>query len=580
MSNDSFDVLISNGFIVDGTGAPGYYGDVGIRGGKIAETGRLAGRSAARTIDATGKIVAPGHVTQHTHYDAALFWDPYCLDSGGNGITTVVNANCGFGFAPVKPQDAERTMLMMSTTEQIPVSHQKSAMPWDWESFPDWMDRVQSLPKGLNVLTYLPLNPLLIYVMGVDAAKTRTPDEQEMAEIHRLINEAMDAGAIGISMSAMGAEGNSHVDYDGTSMPTDSMDHDAIVEICRAVVERGEGVIQVLSQIAIYGDRTITERLAELAQGSGVRVIHNAFLTSDQLEFMVPQDLAWLNEQRALGRDLTAGALVNRGWVEVGVRELDTAGGQFKGVRRIMACADDDEIRSLLGDQQFIDEFAAELDEATAATGASGLHGQTIIDVGGVAELEPLLGRTLADVAGEREVSVVAVLADLALRTDLDLQLKSGPIGATGPEQAMSYMDHCAVICGGSDGGAHTKAFGMGHYPTDLLIWMVREQGLRTIEDMHFQLSLKTARSVLIPDRGALIPGYWADVLVYDLDDLFFDMSRYDIVHDMPNGDWRRRGKAGGYRYIIVNGEVTHENGVSNGQTPGQVVHVTTGVAA
>ena len=146
-----------------------------------------------------------------------------------------------------------------------------------------------------------------------------------------------------------------------------------------------------------------------------------------------------------------------------------------------------------------------------------------MIDVGDNGELEGHLGRTLNDIAEETGQSVVAVLADLALRSDLALQLKSPPIGATGPEQARSYLDHAGVIGGGSDGGAHTMAFGMGHHPTDLLIWLVREQGARTLEDMHFQLSLKTARAVQIQDRGAL----------------------------------------------------THEGGVSNGQTPGQVVRVT-----
>ena len=175
MASTSFDVLITNGFIVDGTGSAGFYGDVGIRDGKIAEVGRLRDRDAARTIDAQGKVVAPGHVTPHTHYDAALFWDPYCLDAARNGVTTVANANCGFGFAPVKPEDAERTMLMMSTTEQIPVEHQRAAMPWDWESFPEWMDHMNALPKGLNVATYLPLNPLLIYVMGSTLPRPELP---------------------------------------------------------------------------------------------------------------------------------------------------------------------------------------------------------------------------------------------------------------------------------------------------------------------------------------------------------------------------------------------------------------------
>jgi len=173
-----FDLVISGGYIVDGTGSPGCYADLGVRGDRVSEIGDLRNATALKRIDATGKTVAPGFVTQHTHYDVALFWDPYCLDAARNGITTVVNANCGFGIAPVKPSDRERVMGMLETTEQIPVSHQRSALPWDWESFPEFMDRMRGLPKGVNVLSYLPLNPLLIYVMGIEAAKTRSPNEE------------------------------------------------------------------------------------------------------------------------------------------------------------------------------------------------------------------------------------------------------------------------------------------------------------------------------------------------------------------------------------------------------------------
>jgi len=195
--------------------------------------------------------------------------------------------------------------------------------------------------------------------------------------------------------------------------------------------------------------------------------------------------------------------------------------------------------------------------------------------VGDDSELAPLVGKTLAEVADERGVTVIAAMCQLALESDLELQLKSPPIGATTPDQAVKLMSHPGVVGGGSDGGAHTKSFGMGHYATDILIWMVRETGVMTVEDVHFQLSHKTARQVDIHDRGALLPGYWADVLIYDLDELFFDQTSYEIVHDMPQGDWRRQGRAGGYSYILVNGEVTHEGGVRTGETPGQVVRVT-----
>lgn len=568
-----FDTVITGGRIVDGTGSPAFYADLGIVEGRIAAVGRLAGKPSKQIIDANGKIVAPGHVTQHSHYDVALFWDPYCSNSGENGVTTVVNANCGFGVAPVRARDIERTMQMLETTEQIPVAHQRAALPWDWESFPEYLARVKHLPKGVNVLSYLPLNPLLVYVMGVDAAKTRRPTPGEMAQMHRLINEAMDAGAIGISMSVMGEEGNTHLDSDGTPMPTDVVEHDVILDIARAVVERGEGVIQLISHVITFGDRSISERMAKMARGSGARVMHNSFLPSDALPGRIEEDLLWLDSLRMDGCDITVSTMVNRGWIEANIRQLDVATGMLSGVRQICACKSDDEVMRLIADPEFRHALAQEYAARGPSHGA-GLEGQTVISVGDNPDLAPYLDRTLRAIAQDEGRGVVDVLLDLALRSKVTLQLKSGQITAKDPSQAVRLMAHCAVVAGGSDGGAHTKSFGMGHYPTDLLIWLVRDKKLMTLEDMHFQLSLKAARSVQIYDRGALLPGFWADVLIYDLDDLYFDQQRYEIVHDMPNGDWRRKGRAGGYDYALVNGIVTHRRDVPTGATPGQFVRV------
>lgn len=569
-----FDTLIRGGRIVDGTRCPAYYGDIGIIDGRIAAIGNLAGSDAREIIDAHGKIVAPGHVNQHSHYDVALFWDPYCSNAGENGVTTTVNANCGFGLAPVRSRDVERAMMMLETTEQIPVSHQRAALPWDWESFPEYLARVRRLPKGVNVLTYVPLNPLLVYVMGVDAAKTRRPTASEMTEIHRLINAAMDAGALGISMSVMGPEGNSHLDCDGTPMPTDIVEHEVILDICRALIERGEGVIQLLSQLVIYGDRSLTERVLELAKGSGVTIIHNAFMTSDMMPDMVEKDLAWLDEQRAKGYDAIANVLVNRGWIEAGMRQLDVSCGQLSAVRKIATCKSDEEVLRLLGAPEYRRAFAAEYAEKGPTNGGNGLEGQIVINVGDDPGLARYMNRTLADIAREEGCNVVEAMLDLALRSMLSLQLRSAQISSTDPRQAVRMFSHYATVVGGSDGGAHTKSFGMGHVPTDLLIWLVRDEKLMTIEDMHFHLSLKVARAVGIRDRGALLPGFCADILIYDLDDLYFDTERYEIVHDMPNGDWRRRGRAGGYEYILVNGVATHVRDKTTGATPGRLVQV------
>jgi N-acyl-D-aspartate/D-glutamate deacylase len=184
------------------------------------------------------------------------------------------------------------------------------------------------------------------------------------------------------------------------------------------------------------------------------------------------------------------------------------------------------------------------------------------------------VNQTLGAVAEKEHRHVVETLLDLARRSRLALQLRSPQISSKDPRQAMRMLSHGAIVVGGSDGGAHTKSFGMGHVATDLLIWLARENKLATLEEMHFHLGLKPARAVRLRDRGALLQGFWADLLIYDLDALHFDTQRYEIVYDMPNGDWRRKGRAGGYDYIFVNGVITHHRDAPTGAAPGQFISV------
>lgn len=570
----AFDCVIRNGRIVDGTGSASYFADVGIRDGRIAKIGNLRAVSAREIVDASGKIVAPGHVTQHAHYDAAIFWSPSCMDSGEQGVTTVLNANCGFSIAPVRAADRERTMLMLSTTEQVPVEQQRLALPWSWETFPEFLETLRRQTKSVNLLTYLPLNPLLVYVMGVDGAKSRRPTKAEIREMHALINEAMDAGAVGLSMSVMGIEGNSHVDFDGSPMPSDIMHHDDVVEICRALADRGEGIIQMLSQIAHFGDRSLTEKVARMAKGTGVRLIHNIFLAIDGAEAMIDADLAWLDELRGEGCDVCAATLLYPGWIEAGIRDLDTAAGQLWGVRQIIAAHSDEAIRELLQDSEFVRKFAEDYSAHGPSNGAGGLEGQIIIEVGTAPELHPLVGRSLADIAQTQGCSVVEVLCDLALRSDLKLQIKSLPFAAMDASLGARLLRHPAVAGGVSDGGAHTKAFSNGCYGTDFLVRSVREQKVMSLEEAHYHLSFKVARTLGLRERGALLPGYYADVIIYDLEALHIDRNRYRIVRDLPGGDWRRVTSAGGYARIMVNGTTTFIDGKSTGSVPGYLAEV------
>ena len=239
-----FDILIKAGTIVDGTRTPRYVSDVAIKDGKIAKIGGLRGSSAGQVLDASGLIVAPGFVDCHTRFDAQVQWDPYCTVSGWHGVTTALIGNCGFGFAPCRPEDRERAMLMMTRNEAIPFDAMKSGMLWDWVTFPEFLDTLDHILKGINIFTYMPLTPLYTWVMGIDAAKSRRPTEGELLEMCRLINEGMDAGACGWSAQVLGKASDQR-DFDASPMVTDLMTDEEILTFARVLGERDEGYIQL-----------------------------------------------------------------------------------------------------------------------------------------------------------------------------------------------------------------------------------------------------------------------------------------------------------------------------------------------
>ncbi|MGD9755097.1 MAG: amidohydrolase family protein, partial [Acidimicrobiia bacterium] len=193
---DSYDVHIQGGTIVDGTRVPRFKGDVWIKDGRIAKVGGRPDKVSDRIIDAKGLIVAPGFIDLHTHYDAQIRWDPWCTTSCWHGVTSVVLGNCGFGFAPVKPDFRERSMLTMVRTEAIPMASMVEGMlpHWDWETIPEYLDSLDRAPLGVNVIQYMPTASLMTYVMGLEAAKTRPATDAERKEMQRLLHEGMDAG--------------------------------------------------------------------------------------------------------------------------------------------------------------------------------------------------------------------------------------------------------------------------------------------------------------------------------------------------------------------------------------------------
>src|SRR5580693_6475068 len=179
------DVVIKGGTVIDGLRTPRYKADVGIDGGRVVAIGRVDASDGREVVDASHRVVAPGFVDLHTHYDSQVFWDPWCTMSGWHGVTTVLIGNCGFGFAPCKPEDQDRAMLSLSRNEAVPLKTMRAGMPWDWETFPEFLDSVERTPKGVNVMSLVPLAPLYGYVIGVDKAKELRASDKELDEMCR-----------------------------------------------------------------------------------------------------------------------------------------------------------------------------------------------------------------------------------------------------------------------------------------------------------------------------------------------------------------------------------------------------------
>src|SRR5215468_8014037 len=293
-----FDIQIKGGTVVDGTRAPRFRADVWIKDGKVVQIGGQAPGFAKRTIDADGLIVAPGFVDLHTHYDAQIRWDPYCTISGWHGVTSVVLGNCGFGFAPVKPDFRERSMLTMTRTEAIPFASMKEGMSWDWETIPQYLDSLDRSPKGVNCIQYMPTASLMTYVMGLENAKNRPATEAERKEMQRLLHEGMEAGLCGFSIQRLGRN-SAQADYDGSPMVTDTMIDEDILNLAEVLRARDDGFIQITQVTGhIKKDLAFLEKLAAVAQRP---VLHNVIVASRKDPKVHRRSLDWLERCRAQG---------------------------------------------------------------------------------------------------------------------------------------------------------------------------------------------------------------------------------------------------------------------------------------
>ena len=559
-----FDTVIKGGTIFDGQRTPRFQGDIGIKDGHVATIGgTIQSSSGAKVIDASGLNLAPGFVDLHTHYDSQIFWDPYCTISGWHGVTSVAIGNCGFGFAPVREEDRDRAMLTTSRNEAVPLESMQEGMPWDWETYPEFLDSLERTPKGVNLLSYMPLNPLMAYVMGTEAAKSRPASEDEMAEMTRLMEEGLAAGGCGWS-AQLGGDDDVQRDYDGTSMITNAMTEADLVSFARVLRKVGRGFIQ-----CIGAGQELTEKLAD---ESGRPVIWNVLAVfTDQHGIAMPQyrdAIRWLDECNARGTRIFGQALTAENNFQFTFEEWNLF--DSSPVWRELTLGTVAERAAKMADPERRAAARAEYEES-AMGGAGVVFGFDELTVGELHNdaLRKYEGWTVGEIAKDRGTHVIDTMLDIALEDDMQALFVTAERPAD--MEAMKAMANSAfALPGVSDGGAHTKFITLGRYPTEYLALLVRDNEIMDLEQAHWRLSAYPALAAGFRDRGTIREGAPADIVVYDLDNL--DMGKTERAYDCPAGAWRLVRKPRGYRNIIVNGEVTFEDGESTGATSGQLL--------
>jgi len=571
-----YDVLIKNGTVVDGLRMPAYRGDIGIRGGKIAAMGNVGG-DAGRVIDATGLIVAPGFMDIHTHYDAALSgWDPYATLSGWHGVTTVAIGNCGFGFAPVRPEDRERAMLRMERTETIPLSIMQTGMRWDWVTFPEFLDSLDNHGLGVNAASLVPYSPLRAWVMGNEAA--RDPNYQakpeEIAQMKHLLREALEAGGFGFSATFSMA----NRDYDGGYLPTQVAPREEYLEMAAVLRDYNRGSIEWTMGRALQGLKL--DFLIELAKTSGRPLNWNAIVYDPTnptnwrrqldwtekayreavvlpVDICLPVEFEFTLETIGLFDQLPA-------WNEATVGTLEERKAKLSDPARRPALKKDME-GGVMGRPRRRDR-----DDGEAAQVSMFQWDQTFVDDVHLDKNTHLQGRSISDIAAEQAKHPVDAMLDLAVEEDFKTEFSMPSLLNDNDEAVGQIIKHPLCLIGASDGGAHTKFLTSGRYPTHFLAHWVRDKGLMSLEEAHWRLSTMLGWAIGIRDRGWLREGMPADIVVYDLEKLA--VLPMETVTDLPNNDWRRVQKAAGYHYTLVNGSVTFEGQTCTGALPGKML--------
>jgi len=554
----AFDLLIKNGTVIDGSGAPARRADIGVFNQKIADIGTISG-SARRIIDATDLVVAPGFIDPHTHYDAQICWDGAVTPSSWHGVTSVVMGNCGVGIAPCRPEAREIAMRDLVNVEAIPFEVLDKGITWDWESFPQYMAAAARRKPALNLAFLAPLTPFRHYVMG-EASMERAATAAETADIKGLLGEAIDAGAFGFSSTLL----NQHLGYQGRPLACRNASREELKAYCNALRERKKGAIEIAMtrQIAVLEDPEL-ELLDYLLDESARPITFIAMFDRDDLPEALRTTLRKAAPMIARGaRPQTSPLPLTR---EINMRNPFSFAA-FPAWKRVFEDKSKAAQAAVYRDPAFRNQFREELKRPA---GFGNWARITVHEVKSAA-LKHLEGQTVAEIAAAQGKDGVDALLDLTLADDLENEFTMASFN-TRIDRMTEILNDRSVLLGLGDGGAHVDMLCDSGYPTYVLGTWVRERNVLTLEEAVRRMTSDPADFFGIGDRGRLQPGLAADIAIFDPATVG-SAGRPERRYDLPGGAKRMVMRSRGIECTIVNGAVTWEKGELTGAASGKVL--------
>ena len=558
----SYELLIKNGTVVDGSGAPPVRADIAVAQGKIAEIGKITA-GAKKVIDASDLTVSPGFIDHHTHYDAQICWDPVISPSSWHGVTSVIMGNCGVGLAPCKPEVREIAAWDLVNVEAIPFDVLSQGVTWDWETFPEYMDAADRRGSGINLGFMAPLTPFRHYVMGEESME-RAATPEETSQIAALLREAMQAGAFGFSTT----NGPQHIGYRGRPLACRLASFDELAAYAGVLKSLGRGTIELALNdqpgVVTESDYAL---LDHLGTQSNRPVTWLAMLSRDDQPDVCMETLRQTESliRRGIVPQVTCRPLS----VQVNLRNpfifanLECWNPAFNKSAEEQA--------GLYRDPEFRRAWRKTFEQPRVFPGK-----WDRVDIQEVSNpsLKKYEGKTVDQVARERGKDGLDTFLDLAIEDNLNIQYVMALFNAD-EKRVAELITHPNTMIGLSDGGAHVDMLCDAGYCTYLLGTWVREKQLMPIERAVQRITSEPAQFFGVPNRGVLAEGMAADIVIFDAATIG-SPKRPEMRYDLPGGGRRLVVPAQGVMHTVVNGEVLYADQQHTGDLPGQVLRAGT----